>query len=221
MRAFSIDIDDVARPAALMIWTLPVTMAALVLFSLPTRATNFSWNTGNGIFASPANWAQSGPVDADGVPDDDDMVIFNRGNVSPYTVSYSSLPPLVFPRQETVDRLVIGTNTVAFDGISDEFFGDSSLTVDSTVTGESGRGMIIGQTGTDVAVLNSSLPGGISTIYATLGAEASSSGTFNVNSSAFSVTGTAALEELIVGLNGTGTIIVGNGSVVTVAGDTA
>jgi T5SS/PEP-CTERM-associated repeat protein len=203
-------------------WTLTAILSTLAISCLPASATTFFWNTGDGNFPSASNWAQSGvPVDADGVPDADDTMLFNRGNVSPYTVSFRP-PSIAIPYQATVDRLEIGTNTVTFDGfsISEPVVLDSSLTIRSILNSQTDRGLVIGKNGTDVAVLNSTLPGGLNTVYATLGSAAGSSGTLNVNSSPFNVTGNATTSELIVGLNGTGTINVTNAGGVTVAEDT-
>jgi T5SS/PEP-CTERM-associated repeat protein len=200
-----------------------ILLTAMALISSTATATNFSWIAGDGVFPSSSNWSQSGvPVDPDGIPDADDTISFNRGNASPYTVSYSSPPPLMIPYQATVDRLEVGTNTVSFAGfeIFEPIMLSSSLTIGSTLNSETDRGLVIGKNGTDVAVLNSSLPGGLNTVYATLGSAAGSSGTLNVNSSPFNVTGTATTSELIVGLNGTGTINVTNAGGVTVAEDT-
>jgi T5SS/PEP-CTERM-associated repeat protein len=204
-------------------------LAALTLFSPTAGATNFFWNAGDGLFPTASNWSQSG--DPDGVPDADDTIIFSRGDVPPYTVSYSYLFPLPepfeIPYQATVDRLEVGTNTVTFTGFTlrnppPDPPTSSSLTIDSTDYSETDRGMIIGKAGGDVAVLTSSLPGGISTVYATLGWDTGSSGTLNLNGGAFNITGNnVGGDELIVGELGTGAINVNNGSRMRIAGGTS
>ncbi len=151
------------------------------------------------------------------------MITFNRGAVPPYTVSFVEENLSRNPIQATVDRLLVGTNTLTFSGTTLPIFGSSSLTIDNTSTSQTDRGLVIGVNSGDNAVLTNSLPGGLNAQYATLGSAAGSSGTLNVTgpNNTFNVTGTGALNDLIVGLSGTGTINVSAGAGVNVAGDTA
>jgi len=173
---------------------------------LPAATTNWI-NNGGGAFGSAGNWDN-------GVPDAADTAVFRRGAIPLYPVFLGSfMNPN--PEHRTVDRLIIGTNTLTMAGLA-----GSTLTVDGTDTSETGRGLIIGQTPTDVAVLNNAL-GGLSTPYATLGSAAGSSGTLNVVGGPFNVTGLTPTYDLIVGLFGSGVINVSDGRQVNVGDATA
>ncbi len=176
-----------------------------------TPATGFEWTgTVNSQFIQPGNW------NSVGVPGAGDTAIFRLGAVPLYPVFLGEVHDPI-PDHRTVDRLIIGTNTLTMVG-----FAGSTLTVDSTSTLENGRGLVIGETATYVAVLNNAMQS-LSTQYATLGSAAGSSGTLNLTSASagdFAVTGTAAAHDLIVGRYGMGTINVANGRDVTVADGT-
>ncbi len=193
-------------------------LALVLLLPALAHATSFSWISPSGKFDSPGNWTQSGlPVDADGIPDANDATTFARGNVALYPVFFGDILVPNGDIHPTVDKVVIGNNPLSFVGL----YG-STLTVDSTNITETARGVVIGAGAGDVAALTSTLAT-FDTRYATLGSAAGSSGTLNLTSSsagAFSVSGTGATYDLIVGLNGTGTINVTNGRDVTVADDT-
>ena len=202
------------------VWVLFKCAAALGLILSTSLAggTTFNWNSSSGQFDAAANWTQSGfPADHDGVPDSSDTVIFDRGNVTLYPVFFGNLNVPNSGIHPIVDRVLIGTNPLTFVGV----FG-STLTVDSTNITETGRGVVIGTGAGDVATLNSTLVN-FDTQYATLGSAAGSSGSLNLTSSSagtFSVSGTGATYDLIVGLNGTGAMNITNGRDVTVADDT-
>jgi T5SS/PEP-CTERM-associated repeat protein len=197
---------------------LRATITLAILCPAVAQATNFSWVSTGGQFDAASNWTQSGfPSDRDRIPDADDAVTFDRGNVTLYPVYFGNLLAPNSDIHPTVDKVVIGNNPLSFVGL----YG-STLTVDSTNTTETGRGVVIGSGAGDVAVLTSSLAT-FDTQYATLGSAAGSNGTLNLTSSsvgAFSVSGTGATYDLIVGLNGTGMINVSNGRDVTVADHT-
>ena len=182
------------------------------------QATSFSWNSTGGPFDACSNWTQSGlPIDADGIPDSNDTATFNRGNVTLYPVFFGNILVPNSDIHPTVDKLVIGNNPLSFVGL----YG-STLTVDSTNITETARGVVIGSGAGDVAALTSTLAT-FDTQYATLGSAAGSTGTLNLTSAsagAFSVSGTGAVYDLIVGRFGTGAINLSNGRDATVAGDT-
>ena len=207
--ASSLAIAASLRIAALLVLTC--------LLSSTAQATNFSWNGIGSQFNSASSWTQSGlPVDPDGIPDSSDIVTFDRGNVPQYSVFFGNVLIPSSAIHPTVDKVVIGNNPLSFVGLW-----GSTLTVDSTNITETARGIVIGSGAGDVAALTSTLAT-FDTQYATLGSAAASSGTLNLTSSsagAFSVSGTGATYDLIVGLNGTGTINVTNGRDVTVADD--
>lgn len=103
-------------------------------------------------FTNSNNWTPAG------IPGAADATTFRLGAVPAYPVLL--FQGLFEPVNVTVERVLVGTNTVSLAG--------GVLTVDSTVTTETGRGLVIGQTGSDAAaVVNSSLQG-FSTVYGTL-----------------------------------------------------
>jgi T5SS/PEP-CTERM-associated repeat protein len=193
-------------------------LALLGLFSANAQAANFSWVSTGGQFDTASNWTLTGLAgDPDGIPDANDIVAFDRGNVPSYIVAFGNLFVPGSDIHPTVDKVVIGNNPLSFAG----FFG-STLTVDSTNITETARGVVIGSGAGEVATLTSTLAT-FDTQYATLGSVAASSGTLNLTSAsvgAFSVSGTDATYDLIVGRSGTGTINVTSGRDVTVADDT-
>ena len=133
---------------------------------------------------------------ADGIPDSNDTSTFDRGNVTLYPVFFGNLLVPNSDIHPTVDKVVIGNNPLSFVGL----YG-STLTVDSTNITETARGVVIGSGAGDVAALTSTLAT-FDTQYATLGSAAGSSGTLNLTSAsagAFSVSGTGAVYDLIVG----------------------
>ncbi len=183
------------------------TLAAVATLPAVSPAVVYNWDGSSGAqFSNSANWTPAG------VPGSNDTATFRLGNG--VSVPVLLLGPMFEPYNATVDRLIIGTNTVTMGG--------GTMTVDGTnVITETEPGLVIGETATDVAVFNMNAPN-LSTLYATLGSTAGSSGTLNLISTAgaLNVTGTGVLNNLIVGRNGTGTINVSNGRDVTVADET-
>ena len=178
-----------------------IAVAVLVGFPVATHATSYSWDGSSSTqFIDANNWTPSG------VPGAADTATFRLGAVPVYPVLL--FQGLFVPINRTVDRMIVGTNAASFAG--------GVLTVDSTNTTETGRGLIIGQTASDVAVVNSGLQG-LSTVYATLGSAAGSSGTLNVSAGSFNVTGLTPTYDLIVGLFGSGAINVSGGHQVNVS----
>jgi T5SS/PEP-CTERM-associated repeat protein len=179
------------------------------MLSASALAVDKVWvDNGNQAWTSSFNWNPSG------MPSTADTAIFNLGNVTPpYFVLF--LTPQFQAINAVTDKLRIDSNPITFT------VGSSTLTIDSTDTAEAGRGLVIGRNGSGVpdAVLENLLSQ-LNTVYGTLGADAGSTGTLNVNGGTFNVTGTGATWDLIIGRNGGGTITVNNGSDVTAAGDT-
>ena len=188
-------------------------LAAIALVGLITElapAVTTNWNVANSFWPVAVAWDN-------GVPDAGDTAVIRRGNVSPFVVAVRTFPDNN-PINPTINRLIIGTNTVYFAGHP-----DSTLTVERfghliKVGGD----MIVGQTATDVAVLNSNITS-LSVDDATIGSAAGSHGTLNLNENndTFNVTQTDKEYDLAVGYNGTGAINISGGADVTVAGDTA
>ncbi|MEX2308097.1 MAG: hypothetical protein WD738_10920 [Pirellulales bacterium] len=179
-------------------------LALVGLYSTTAHGADYNWDgSSSAKFTHANNWTPAV------VPGDMDTAIFRLGAVPPYLVWL--FEGLFVPANHTVHRMIVGTNTATFWG--------GVLTVDATGDSEN-AGLIIGQTASDVAVVNIASQG-LSTLRATLGSAAGSSGTLNVNSGTFKATATPFLNYgLIVGLNGTGAINVSGGNVL-VASDTA
>lgn len=189
-----------------------ITLVLIGLLSANTLAVTTNWtNNSGGSFIVSGNWDN-------GVPDANDTAVFRRGNVPQYDVSFFSPNPFPIGSaiHPTVNRLIVGTNPVNFLFP----FLASSLTVEAVSRGSllTGGDMIIGQTASDVAVLNMNLAN-LMVDEATLGSAAGSSGTLNLNGSrTFNVTGaTGEFYDLKVGDGGTGIINVSGGADVTVS----
>jgi T5SS/PEP-CTERM-associated repeat protein len=161
------------------------------------------------------NWPTAGNWSPSGMPGTADTAIFNLGNLTPpYNVLFVNQFQAI---NAVADKLRIDSNPITFTGAA------STLTLDSTDSTATGRGLIIGRNVAAPGVSNAALENLLSqfnTVYATLGADAGSSGTLNVNGGTFSVTGTGAVWDLIIGSNGAGTIALNNGSDAAVADDT-
>src|SRR3954470_20139819 len=155
---------------------LLATLALLGLLSATVQAASFSWISTGGRFDTASNWTQSGARDLDGIPDADDFVTFDRGNVTLYPVYFGDLFVPNSDIHPIVDRVVIGHDPLSFVGL----YG-STLTVDSTNITETARGVVIGSGAGDVAALTSTLAT-FDTQYATFGSAAGSSGTLNLTS---------------------------------------
>lgn len=191
-------------------------LAMLGVLGWPSIAasTTFNWNTDtSGSFLSAVNWVPNSPdfPDADGVPDDNDITVFRRGSSASFDTVMNSSP--------TVDRLIVGSNSVTLDT---SLVVGSTLTVDNPTTAETGRGLVIGELASDsAAVLSLSPPEGIlnrflvslSAVAATLGDAAGSSGTLNVPGGVVEITGAT---DLLIGRFGTGALHVTNGGEVNV-----
>ncbi len=190
---------------------------AFVGIALPGRialAVTTNWNTtSNGAFGVASNWDN-------GVPGPNDTAVFREGTGAVYTVTFPGANSLIDPPVNTVsDRLIVGNNTVSF---TLGFNRVGTYALDNPTTAEAGRGVIIGEFGGvvgDVAVLNTALPW--SATAATIGDGISATGTLNVNSSTFTVTGSSGASgdtELIVGNAGSGAMTVSNGAQVLLTG---
>jgi T5SS/PEP-CTERM-associated repeat protein len=188
-----------------------IVVAAMWLTSSAHAVDKF-WTGASSSFASSSAWNPSG------MPGTFDTAIFGLGNLTPPDNLVLFLTGGFQPIDAVVDKLRIDSNPVTFTP------SQSTLTIDSTNITETARGLVIGRTppggvGTSTAVLNTLL-GNLSTVYATLGADAGSSGTLNLNPGLLNVTGTAAGYDLIIGLNGAGAINMSGGSAVLIADDT-
>ena len=185
--------------------TLALSVALVTMFLAGrAHAVVKTWiGSDGGSYSTPGNWDQSG------TPGTADSILFANGAVgSTYDIN--------FDVNATVTQMTVATNPLAFAGAM------RTLSLTSTSTVESSCALIIGRTGSGTANagLSSSLAQ-LNTTYAVLGLSTGSTGTLNLTSGAFNVSGTAAFGDLIIGDSGTGNINVTNGADVTVAGDTS
>jgi len=167
--------------------------------------TNWSTNS-SGVFTNPANWNNGAPGSAD-------TAVFNRGSAVSYTASFIGSPVGMPAPQYSTDRLIVRSNSVGFargTGVN-----GPSYTVNNTSLDPSGRAIIIGQQNGDVATLATTIP--VSAAAATIGDAAGSSGTLDVNSNTFSLTGVVG-NTFIIGNNGTGALNIEAGAKVSAAG---
>jgi T5SS/PEP-CTERM-associated repeat protein len=182
--------------------TVSVAFATLLLAD-HAHAVFRGWvGSDGGSYSTPANWDPSGP------PGTADSLTFAMGTFgSPYDIN--------FDVDSTVTQLVVATNPLAIAGAS------HTLSLTSTSPNNAFRALVIGRSGsgTTNAALSSSLAQ-LNTTYAVLGADSNTSGTLNVTAGTFSVTGTAAGSDLLLGYSGAGTINVTGGADVAVAGNT-
>lgn len=155
-----------------------------------------------GSYSTPANWSPSGtPLPAD-------SLLFANGAVP---VTYD----IVFDADPTVTQVVVATSPLLFVGNT------RTLSLTSTLVSDPSRSLVIGRngSGTNNAVLTSQLAQ-LNTTYTVLGVDAGSVGVLNIIGGTFSVSGTAAFSDFLIGSSGTGTVNVLNGGDVTVADNT-
>ena len=200
-----------------------VSLAALVMVlvaggAAPVAATSFSWNVNTGgLFNDSANWGQMGLIDLDGVPDANDIATFRRGSAISYTVTFPGAGLRSDPINFVTDQLRIGSNTVSFvDGTDfNHVVVPSTYTLDNSSTAEAGRGIIIGETGSDTAAVLTTRLATLNAVAATIGDATGASGTLNVSGGTSYITGSSPTDtELIIGRNGnsTGTLNVSAGA---------
>jgi fibronectin-binding autotransporter adhesin len=182
--------------------------------------TTFTWITfGNGNFNDPNNWFPSG------IPGASDFVSFEVGG-GPYTVTFPGNQLFDPIANYTTSDLRVRDNGVTFSGSTLLFRGPSTYTVANTSMSEADRGIIIGVSSGESAMLNvsdSAFTGGFlssfSGVAATIGDGAGSTGTLNVNIGVFNVTGSDVNQtQLIIGNHGTGMLNINNGADMNVTG---
>ncbi|HEY4233076.1 MAG TPA: hypothetical protein VGM76_06605 [Lacipirellulaceae bacterium] len=178
---------------ALVAWVLAQGGAALAIDWKANVSGNF--NTGT-------NWV--GGV----APTSADTAAFGVGPNANYTVTLNGavqgFPPVV----HSVDRLVVGANTVSL--ARNSFLGLTSLAASNNTLTESGRGIVVGQLATGTATLNTSIS--ITGIAATIADAAGSVGTWNMTSNALTLSGATNTSALIVGNDGAGTLNISGGA---------
>ena len=161
-------------------------------------------NPPSGRFATAASWVGNvAPTAADGA-------IFKVGPTANYVVTFFS--PSINPIAYETDYLRVGSNAVTFQNN----VAKTSYTVTRPPTGENLRGIIIGESSGEAAVLTTLMP--FAGVAATLGDGGGATGTLNVSASAFTITGDGPDAELIVGNHGAGRLNVGGGAQLNVSG---
>lgn len=152
-------------------------------------ATDVWITSGSGSYSDGANWSL-------GVPGASDNVIFSQAGVT-YTVTFPGQAVVLGTKNYASSGAAIGSNTVTFAQSTSPFFAGSTYTVPSlSVGGPSGA----------PAILNTSLQ----TLFAgtaLIGLGASQPGTVNVTGGAMNVTGSSADYELVVGNDGSGSVL--------------
>ena len=206
--------------------TALLALCVLVANSSSALAEFRAWSTlGSGDFNNPNNWLPAG------VPDVNDFVAFETGSGNPYTVTFpgpQSAPSAT--ANYTTSHLRVRDNGVTFAGSGGFLDGPSAYTVASTTQAEFGRGIVIGLSSGENVVLNIKNPGifdpccgrlsSFSGVAATIGDAVGATGTLNMNTGAFNITGSDfnAPPQLIVGNHGTGTLNINSGADMNVTG---
>ena len=161
--------------------------------SFQAHAVTTRWqNLAGGTFTDPFNWTS-------GVPDGNDIALFNLGSAS-YEVVFPTSSIFNPPPNFSILDFIVATNEVSFVYNFFPLQNPPSLTVLDPLFP-----VVIGESPGDVAILNMGL-GRLSAANATIGALAGASGTLNVNSGTFSLSG-----PLHIGDAGTGTLNVTSG----------
>jgi T5SS/PEP-CTERM-associated repeat protein len=223
-------LQNAAQPAILLL-----SLCVLVFDSSNALALTLTWtHLGSGNFNDPGNWFGGGGTH---VPDANDFVSFEIAAAfgAPYTVTFPGSPIEIGPgsgagaadASYATAFLRVRDHGVTFDGSTQFGIGPSTYTIVSTTQSEANRGIIIGETPGENALLNVSHTslaccGGLTTfsgVAATIGDAAGAAGTLNMNFGTFNVTGSDFTQtQLIVGNNGNGTLNVNNGADVNVTG---
>jgi len=194
----------------------------------PARGAVLTWDHfGNGNFNDANNWFGGGP------PGPNDFVKFELG-WGPYAVTFPGNPLVIGGgggggagvANYSSSHLRVRDPSLTFTGSTQPFVGSSTYTVTGTSQNDTDRGIIIGETGGENAVLSLShasfTGGGLSSltgVAATLGDAVGAAGTLNVGVGAFNVTGSDFTQrQLILGNRGAGTLNVINGADVNVLG---
>jgi T5SS/PEP-CTERM-associated repeat protein len=209
-------------------------LSGLVAGSSTALALTLTWtHLGSGNFNDPGNWFGGSGTH---VPDANDFVSFEIAAAfgAPYTVTFPGNDIGIggggagaADASYATAFLRVRDHGVTFDGSTQFGKGPSTYSVVSPTQTEANRGIIIGETPGENALLSVSHSGfvccgGLSTfsgVAATLGDAAGAAGTLNMNVGAFNVTGSDFTQtQLIIGNNGTGTLNVNNGADVNVTG---
>ncbi len=185
-------------------------VCAWVACNSSALAVTTFWNTiSSGNFNDGGNWDN-------GVPGMGDTAIFREGIGATYTVTFDGSPTPTAIANYFSDRLIVGNNDVTFQT---NLFGADYRILNAT-TAESGRGIIVGELGgvvLDTATLTTTFP--VLGVAATIADAPETTGTVNVNSAMFDLSGDSETDhEFIVANHGTGTLNVTNGADVSLNG---
>jgi T5SS/PEP-CTERM-associated repeat protein len=174
---------------------------ALALVGVASANTDVWLPSTDGNFNDPTKWST-------GVPGAGDTAIFNRTGAT-YTVLFPDQLIINGAQNYVSSQLSVSTNTVTFAPSSSRFVPLATYTVTS---------MLLGAPPATPSVLSTSLHS-LSTTTASIGFGSGSPGRLNVIGGTFSVTGSTAGDELIVGDAGSGSVVnVSGGAQMTVSG---
>jgi T5SS/PEP-CTERM-associated repeat protein len=199
------------------------TLSVLGLVASTSLAATYSWD-GNGAVPPSGNFDVANNWNPNTVPGSGDTAEFSRGGGVSYTVIFPGTGSAgATPVNYVSDQLRVGNNAVSFldatSALPPQLPIPSTYTLLNTTTAESGRGIIIGVTGSDTAAALTTQLASLSAAAATLGDAAGSNGTLNVSAGTFHVTGSSFGDrELIIGNRGTGLLNVSGGAGVNVDG---
>jgi T5SS/PEP-CTERM-associated repeat protein len=177
----------------------------------PVHAVTTNWNTNSsGTFGVAGNWDN-------GVPDTTKVAQFNRSGVT-YTVTFVGSQVGLPVNHDFANRLLVGNNNVTF--VKSSLTPVSpDLTVTSTDTTPTGRGVLIGVVSGDNAVLSTSIP--VNCTSLDIGADNGAMGTLNVNGGTWTISGAVNGIVDIGDQGGAGTLNVSSGASVNLPNPSA
>lgn len=190
---------------------LAAMLATLVALTTerPAQAVTHTWKSlGDGDYTTANNWFPAT------VPGADDFVTFEIGFDNPYSIRFPGKRSFEPPGNYFASHLRVRDSNVTFTGTTQQFVGQSTYTITSSVQGEVDRGVIIGLNAGDESGLTlrhvgnqGSILSNVTTRAATIGDGPDAKGTLNVVTGAFHVTGSMFGErQFIVGRHGHGVV---------------
>src|SRR5262249_44143347 len=172
------------------------TLAGLGMLAPIAVANVLDWNVNDGSYDSATSWtrnpADTNPPDADGIPDSDDNILFQRGGGISYTVTFPGHTVLQPPADYFSSTTAFRSGGVLFVGSTLPLFGPSTYTT-----------LVISMSGSPIgpAILPTSLAP-LSAATVDVGSISGSAATLNVNAGTFAVTGSSG-SDLLIGDAGT------------------
>lgn len=170
----------------------PICVLNLLFAAISTAsAATDAWISNvSGNFTDGANWGS-------GIPGATDNLVFNRGSGVTYTVTFPGQPIAFGAKNYATGSVAVAANNVTFAPSSGFIFGPSFYTVPA---------ITIGDLPATPSILNTTLQS-LAAATATIGLGSGSPGTLNVNGGSTSVTGSTSDYELVIGNNGSGSVL--------------